>query len=319
MNAADPIGPVTDDSVSAALDKPRWTTLRETFFRFAATGYVPSRWFAAPPDRASLAGRTGALSLEIVSHCWQYSHLLAVQLASLRAFPPMNGSVRMTVWFAPEDAKTAALLEWFGAIEVPGVEWNWRPIERERLMRRAIGRNLSARATEADWVWFTDCDVLFLDGCLDALFERLQGCREPLVYPRWELRTPLLPDDHPLLRPGAERLPALPVDRSLFREAACHEAKGPYQITHGDVARSLGYCDGIAVYHEPSHRWRKCHEDRVFRWLIATRGTALDIPGVHRIRHASKGRYHAGGWLRGMIRRFESAIRDRRAGAERGR
>lgn len=296
--------------------------MRETFFRVAASGVLPARLFVPTvPEPSSLPARTGPLALEIVSHCWRYEHLLAYQLSSVVASPPSEGSVRVTVFYAPEDQGTAALLGFFGAMNIPRVEWNWQPLERPLLMRRAIGRSMAARATRADWIWFTDCDVIFHEGCLDGLMQQLQGRRDVLVFPRQEHCTSLLTGGHPILR-AAEQGPRLvQIERSEFTARTCTEAKGPLQITHGDVARASGYCDSLSVFHEPMDRWRKCHEDRVFRWLLGTGGTAIDIPGVYRIRHASKGRYEGNralGAIRGAIRQLTSGVNERRAGMRPG-
>lgn len=288
---------------------------KELFFRAAASGVVPARLFqpAVPPVEARTA-RTGELTIEIVSHCWKYQHLLAYQLSSLVLYPPTRVSVRMTVFFSPEDEGTAALLRFFGARQVPGVSWNWRPLERTHLMRRAIGRNIAARETRADWIWFTDCDVVFDQGSLDSLIAQLQGRRDALVHPREEHCTPLLAEQDPMLTAAADEPRIVEINRERFTPRSCSVAKGPMQITHGDVARACGYCDSLSVYQTPSDRWRKAYEDRAFRWLLRTQGVGLDIPGVYRIRHASKGRYRKdrpSARLRGGVRRFESWLRER--------
>ena len=72
---------------------------------------------------------------------------------------------------------------------------------------------------------------------------------------------------------------------------AISRATGPLQITHGDAARQMGYCQGVHCYLEPAEKWQKAHEDRVFRWTLNSQGTPLDLPGVFRIRHLEKGRY----------------------------
>jgi len=88
-------------------------------------------------------------------------------------------------------------------MEVPNVTWNWMPFEKESLFRRGIGRNQAALNTNAHWVWFTDCDLMFRKGCLDALAEQLQGRRDALVYPSEERCTELLREDNPMLQQGA--------------------------------------------------------------------------------------------------------------------
>ena len=149
--------------------------IEQTLLRIATTGIVPSSWFLKPPARESLPARSGTLDIEIVSHCWRYAHLLAYQLSSLVNFPPTKARVRMTVFHASEDEATRRMLEFFGGIPVPGVAWNWQVLTPPELFRRSIGRNRIARATTADWVWFTDCDIVFHRDCIDTLSDRLQA------------------------------------------------------------------------------------------------------------------------------------------------
>jgi hypothetical protein len=294
-----------DSSVSRRLRN----RAEEVLMRAAVSGAASPLWFVrSRPEPASLTPRTGDLSFEIVSHCWNYHYLLAYQLSSLVNYPPARGSVTMTVFYSPEDRATEETLRFFGGMEVPRVTWNWAPLEKQFLFRRAIGRNRAALASRADWVWFTDCDVVFHDRCLDVLSERLQGRRDLLVYPAWEHITPLLPSDHPMLTAAVDAPRLLEIDTSLFFRQDLDVAKGGMQVTHGDVARALGYCDALKVYQQPAERWRKAWEDRAFRWLLGTEGTPLDVPGLYRIRHASKGRYShpVTGAMRGSLRRIQS-------------
>lgn len=268
------------------------------FLRLAAGGWVPASWFRGPmpeppaPEAERKAAPGDKPSIEIVSHCWQYAHFLAYQLSSLTLYPPRNCNVTMTVYYNGEDERTRALLNFFAQKWVPGVTWNWRELPKESLFRRAIGRNEAALNSEADWVWFTDCDLLFREGCLDTLAEALQGRRDALVFPATERITTLLEDDDPLLSNfDPQELRVMDIDDQLFVEQKRDRATGPLQIARGDLVRALGYCNCLSYYQKPSPKWCKAHEDRAFRWLLETQGTPLDIPGVYRIRHASKGRY----------------------------
>lgn len=280
--------------------------IARVFFHVAATGLIPARWFAPVPRVSKGNGdHTGRrCSLEVVSHCWQYPHLLAFQLSSLVLHPPRTVDLRMTVFHAAEDRPTTELLAWFSTHRVPGVEWHWQALSPAQLMRRGIGRNLAALATTADWVWFTDCDLVFGEGCLDALAQQLQGRRDLLVYPQQEYCTRLLPDGSPMLRDGRNPRRLLHITEPLTPRRVTR-ATGPLQITHGDAARQLGYCDALKAYQAPTDRWRKTYEDRAFRWLLGTQGVAIDVPGVQRIRHLSKGRYPRNRplrWLRQRLR-----------------
>ncbi|MGF1644546.1 MAG: hypothetical protein ACFCUJ_12930 [Thiotrichales bacterium] len=260
--------------------------------RLAAGGLIPARWFqSCLPKRDQRAAKHGQLQLELVSHCWNYAHLLVYQLSSLVKFPPRKTSVTMTVYYCDEDTGTVALLNYFSQLSVPNVKWNWRNIPRTSLFRRAIGRNHAALGTSADWIWFTDCDLMFRDACIDSLAERLQGSQHALHYPKHERTTSLLSDADPLLLFNSDDIKIVDIDDSRFIEHLRTRATGPLQITHGDVARACGYCNALTYYQKPSETWCKAREDRAFRWLLGTQGIPLSVPGVYRIRHASKGRY----------------------------
>jgi hypothetical protein len=293
----------------------RWTDgVRGVYLRLAASGVAPAL-FSLPkrPDRTCLRLPDGALTLEIVTHCWRYSHLLAYQLSSLVLHPPTRLTARVTVFHSEEDHRTIELLDFFSRFEVPGVSWNWQRLERSRLMRRAIGRNQAALATTADWVWFTDCDVVFHEGCLDALADQLRGRRSALVFPQEERCTSLLVESDPMLTLARQGHGLLEIDPSRFAVVYRRSrATGPLQIAHGDVARSHGYCDCLNYYQAPRDRWCKCHEDRAFRWLLGTQGEAIEVPGVYRIRHSVKGRDRTaeGSRIRRNYRRAKSWLRD---------
>ena len=286
--------------------------IEQILVRVAVTGLVPARWFLKPPDPSAVAARTGVLEFEIVSHCWQYAHLLAYQLSSLVNFPPTKARVCMTVFHAREDTRTAAMLEFFGGIAVPGVRWNWQALTPPELFRRAIGRDRAARATKADWIWFTDCDIVFHRDCLDTLSQELQGRRDLLAYPKYERITPMLEETDPVLAAERDRPRVVDIDTSQFTLAANPpKAKGAYHIVHGDAARLCGYCGQIPLYRRPTDRWAKTYEDSAFRWLLGTDGVGLDVPGVHRIRHVHKGRYgdnRTAALVRGKIRRAKESL-----------
>ena len=288
--------------------------LAELFYRIAASGYLPARWFCkVHPDDVDRPARTGRLKLEIVSHCWRYDHFLIYQLSSLVHYRTDKLDITMSVYHAAEDEAVKSVLEFFAGIDVPGLTWNWVELPKEQLFRRSIGRNLAAKSTTADWIWFTDCDVMFHEQCLDTLADQLQGRTDVLVFPRIGLGTDLLPDDDPILTKGraGPALLDIPLEDFVPYGGPRSKAQGPYQITHGDVARACGYCETIGHYQKPSERWRKAYEDRAFRWLMGTQGTAIDVPGACQIRHIAKGRYKqdsAGSKVREFVRKTEDQL-----------
>jgi len=272
--------------------------LLETFYRLAASGLVPrglvARDLPDPADLRALASGSDPderqLSIEIVSHCWRYHHLLEYQLSSLVLHPPTRVEITMTVFYSPEDAETGRVLEFFRQQEVPLVRWNPVPVPREQLFRRAIGRDLAAEATRADWLWYSDCDVVFHEGALDRAAAVLEGRDDVLVFPREHHVTDLLEPEHPMLEDDRHEPRRVEIDTGQFHPEIRDRAVGGFQIVHGDVARAVGYCRQIPFYQEPLPHWQKTYEDRTFRWILGTQGTALDLPGLYRIRHLAKGR-----------------------------
>lgn len=279
------------------------------FFKLAASGYIPASWFLKNvPNEQQRAKKTGHLNIEIVSHCWGYSHMLAYQLSSLINYPPTKASVTMTVFFSTEDENTQKILDFFATHEVPNVTWNWQSLPKEQLFRRGIGRNKAALTTKADWVWFSDCDIMFNENSIDSMVDSLQGRNDILVFPKQEKTTPMLAEDHPLLQKGAEPHVIKINDEDGFEYYSRSKATGEFQITHGDAARAAGYCANISIYQTPSDHWCKCVEDRCFRWLLGSHGIAIDIENVYQIRHVTKGRYKKGSWwsrVRSKIRHLK--------------
>jgi len=242
---------------------------------------------------------SNSMHLEIVSHCWNYSDYLAFQLGSLVAHPPMpNLHVTMTVFHTTDDKQTSALLKRIEQLSVPNITWNWQALPAAYLFRRSIGRNLAALHTQADWIWFTDCDETFQAGCLSGLQQALLACRDPLVFPLTEYRTEPMESSSLKIDYDADwisKITDLPLDE--FHANGMTRATGPLQITRGDIARQFGYCKDIDCFQKPEVHFAKAHEDRIYRWLLNTNGTGVDIPGVFRIQHREKGRERNARWL----------------------
>ena len=273
----------------------------ETFFRLTASGLLPRTIFAKSLPAAKAPRKCEPLQLEIVSHCWQYSWLLMFQLSSLVLHRWTNVHVTMTVCYSPEDEPTAQTLAFFEKQKVPNLRWNWLPFSKENLFRRAIGRNKAALATEADWVWFTDCDQVFHRGCIEALAVILMQREELLLFPRIVGCTPPLSFNDSFFQKVGKNPSILDSEPSEYQPQTRRRAIGALQILRGDAARAMGYCRDIKFYQEPRERWLKGYEDRTFRWLVGTQGTAIDVSGIYRIEHSTKGRKgHAPPAARGL-------------------
>lgn len=269
----------------------KYNKLFTQLFRLVIKHIMPVSFFRKPlPKLTERHQKTGQLSLDLVSHCWQYSNMLVYQLSSFVNHPPKDISLTVTVFYSEEDEATTKTLEHFGKIDVPNVSWNWQATEKQKLFRRGIGRNAAALSSQADWLWFTDCDIIFHENCLDSLAKQLQGKTDSLFFPKEIQVTDMLEENDPLLQANAQPQ-VVEIDTSSFKSHARSKAIGPYQIVHGDIARAIGYCDNIRIFQTESDRWRKTYEDTAFRWLLGTDGTPIEIDNVFQIRHVKKGRY----------------------------
>ncbi len=288
-------------------DKFIW--LRHQINKRLIGSILPLSWFGpTPPPANKLTSATAPIHLQIVSHCWQYAHMLNFQISSIINHPPEHFSLTYTLFHSAEDVALKKLIQRIDTLDVPNVEWQWIELPKNELFRRAIGRNSAALRTKADWIWFSDCDLIFHKHCLESLASALVGKQQSLVFPQREYITDLLEPDHPMLNQNTDSV--VDIEPSLFSENAIHKAKGAFQIVHGDVARHCGYCRDIKMYQMPMQHWSKTYEDSIFRQLIASEGEPVDIAGLYRIRHSEKGRYIKGKQISKLRRGIRVATDD---------
>jgi hypothetical protein len=264
-------------------------------YRLIIGRILPGSWFREKiPTISQRKAVNGPFNLEIVSHCWGYSSMLNYQLSSFVNYAPTKLHLTVTVFYAGEDKKTQAVVNFFNEMEINNITWNFQVMSKDKLFRRGIGRNMAALSTTADWIWFTDCDIIFHENCLDSLADELQGEQGLLFFPEEEKITSMLADDDPMLRKDAKpQLIDIETNNfSLYERSKSREkARGPFQIVHADVARAIGYCKKLNMFQTESKRWRKTYEDSAFRWLLGTSGEPKKIDGVFHIHHVTKGRY----------------------------
>lgn len=241
------------------------------------------------------------MKLEIVSHCWRYWRAMTYQASSLILNPPKYCDVTYTLFYCPEEdentAQRVALIR----------SWDWPdnvkfvpvPIPRGDLCRRAIGRNTAALATEADLVWFIDCDMTLEQGAIDTLADRVWRQPDKVLFYPAHVMVPSQEAGDKIIFAATELTEPVALDHSTFTRHRYGRAIGGVQIVRGDVCREVGYLNGKEKWQRPSHEWRRTYEDRAYRgWLDSKykcrRGHRLSVDGVCRIRHTQRGRFDRG-------------------------
>jgi hypothetical protein len=98
-------------------------------------------------------------TVDLIVHCWRYSRALNYLLSSLVLYPPKRVQVDAMVCFSADDAPTCGVLDYFGRAKLPEtVKNSRRPLGLPELLNRTIARNIGAKKTTADLVWFLDGD-----------------------------------------------------------------------------------------------------------------------------------------------------------------
>ncbi|MEN6507121.1 MAG: glycosyltransferase family 2 protein [Planctomycetaceae bacterium] len=227
-------------------------------------------------------------TLQIVSHCWQYSRVLQYQLSSLVLYPPANIAVQMTVFAALDDDRTTAVLNAFAA-RLPALNIQIQP--PEELLKRGIGRNIAAIGSTADVLWFADCDYFFGPGCLDSLADLpLDG--QPLFFPEETLYNATRASGDEYARRAQDPAAVVDIDPADFVPHRTRKAIGGMQIVPGAVARKRGYCPDSRRHQKPATGTAWAHntsEDRLFRAILGTEGWSWPIPACYRIRQSVPG------------------------------
>lgn len=237
-------------------------------------------------------------TLEIVSHTWsgqlqQYAHLAHYQLSSLILHPPQNCHVTYTACFCPDDEPTVELLASFAGRTHPNVSWNWHPMTRERLCRRAIGRNECALASKADVVYMAGADYAWLSGCLDAIVAASLANPNAMIYPDTiEIHKNHTVGDRAVKRAAKHSWDELiEIDPLEFKPEKLKTAIGCLQIIPGDVARAKGYLPDHPKYQKPVKKWARTYEDIHARRYYDLPCVPVEIPEIYRLRHSKAGRF----------------------------
>lgn len=238
-------------------------------------------------------------SLEIVTHCFAedigvYATLLDMQLQSILNEPPRDTNTKVTVFWTPSDIRTDQVLRWHRyQFSNSPVFLYAREMPKDQLFRRAIGRNEAALLSDADVLWFTDCDHLFGCGAIDQaarLSIKQRECDDApkMIHPE----TVMISRNHAA---GDHQARVFEKSRMIdyleFAPRKERRAWGGLQIVDGEFCRKMGYLGGTEHIQpvENPKRFLRCRGDVPFRKACGGSRPAK-IPGVYRVRHSLAGR-----------------------------
>ncbi len=242
------------------------------------------------------------MKIEVVVHCFDqpevpiYSKLLHYHLSGFALHPPKDCEVNVVVCCSAEDEATIGRINEYKKHEHPVRIYDCL-MPLGILFRRAIGRDIVALDTEADLVVFTDCDYVWRGEAFDALAnlyragQRTVGTWVNMVHPRIvNIHNRHSAGDMYIAVARAMTIPGeINLDDFIPRKEK--RAWGGIQIMSGSYCRKHGYgCDPRWLKPvDPEKGFQSCRGDVSAR-RNAGGSTAIDIPGVYRLRHTHAGR-----------------------------
>ena len=236
------------------------------------------------------------MRIKIITHCYasqlpHFAACLKFQLASLNAIGN-ESDIEVNVCFNKNDKETVRVLRWYETNKVPSHVLATFELPVERLGRRSIGRNIAAKWSKANIVWFTDVDHCFCDGIFSNLVKLQWPEDTVMVYPK----TIMIHKDHVtgdkllhIAREYSTYPPPVPLlDANDFIEKKYSRAIGGVQIVQGDFAYEHGYLDKANKWQCPVKKpFSNFRDDIAYRNFCKNYGSiaGVDLPGVYRIRH----------------------------------
>jgi hypothetical protein len=247
-------------------------------------------------------------SLDIVVHCWaadlpHYAQLLRAQIDSLMRYTPNGCDVQLIVGCAREDKVTQETLYQFTAGQSgattafdrgPTICHHYHlsnsrvklcevVMSKGELFRRAILRHKWTQRSDADVLWFADCDYAVGEGTVAAILAQVQKT-DGLAFPRhyW------ISNDHAA---GDRTTLAGVIEPSQFHQRRSKTAIGGIQIIGAQYAKRIGYLGGEDSKwqqpDDPSVPFRCFRDDSAWRrYLFPNGAREIDVPNLFRVRHS---------------------------------
>jgi hypothetical protein len=193
----------------------------------------------------------------------------------------------MTVISITGDSDVECVLDYFHKIRLPWITWNFISMSADLVYQRPIGRNIAAKASKADVIWFTDCDYVFGNDSLDALcqFPDDNGIYCPEIVWRRDKqhRTQKVLSNviNAIIKDNRIIPQVIDIDRSYFVKAPMEKAVGGVQIVSGNTARKIGYLPEYPEWQKPLKEYNRDDGSAFWRQRFKKLGK-LNIPNIYR-------------------------------------
>lgn len=235
------------------------------------------------------------MSIRVVTHAWagkfsQYASFLKHHIDSLsRCYDACEKQVKLTLCYCPQDDLVVNVIDSMSSAEWLDRGWLLIPLHLPLLGRRSIGRNLAAKISKEDYVFFTDVDHVFEPICFESIPSRFEE-GIAMIFPT-EIKIHRLHSIGDAVANRALIDDPLPMNVLLkaenFTPKQYNRAIGGVQIVRGDIAR-LGYLDGTEWNVPSMPAFKDFLDDIAYRRACSERGRiqGVELSGIYRLRHS---------------------------------
>lgn len=234
------------------------------------------------------------MSIRIVTHAYakilpQYATFLRAHLSSLVVHPPLVKTA-ITICCTDDDERIMKVLDYF--LSLRKLELDVLKMEKNQLLRRAIGRNKVALELKEELIWFADVDYYFGPDCVDSVWNAWQEFDQKpvLIWPK----SAMIQRDHEIgdqwHRDNFNREGLIiNTHGNDFKKTRYDRAIGGVQISPNWYVRKHGYMNDTKwLETEETDRFFTTVEDVHYRRSAEERGlsVAIDVPNLFRFRHS---------------------------------
>ena len=234
------------------------------------------------------------MKLEICIHCHSYQHRLCWMLSSILQQKGDIPEILVSISYTPENGnpKTKEVIALFRekGLDILEIE-----LEPKDAPNRSIPRDMRAGATEANWILYADCDMVYSPMFFDDIKKKLESDEfkdETMVLgaDRHSLDIPFckkyFEEDKREYPSEIENVAEIPVDwpKKWVRGKGC--AAGYFQLARVEAIKEAGDVqeDGTKIgryCHRLRDVWRRTRSDRQFRVHMGGRRPIEVLPQYH--------------------------------------
>jgi len=228
------------------------------------------------------------MKIEVVIHCYNYQRRLNWMLCSILQQKGDLPNIEVSVSYLPNNGNptTEKVLDFF---EEKGLKIIRVPLEKGQESNRAIPRSIRTEKTDADWLLFADCDLVYDPLFFDDLKKKLEDDKYKNVEivmgaDRHSLDIPFcikyFEEDNREYPCIIDNISKITEEWPKMKSGGGGIAAGYFQLASVKVIRQKN----IIYSGTKGDFWRRTKSDREFRCRMGGR-MAIPVLGIYHLNH----------------------------------